>query len=250
MSSDDQGTPGGRPGVLIFRPEPGAAETADRAAAMGWQPILSPALVLVPRSVALPRVQAVLITSRAAARALPEPLPGLPLLAVGEATAREARARGWRDARAAGGTASDLAALAARLLDPRRGPLLLAAGEGYALDLAAELRRHGFRVLRRVAYAAAPAMQLSREACVALAGGRVGAALFHSPRSARCAMTLIRQAGLAEAVARAEALAVSHRVAAAAVAALAPLRWQAVRIAERPDEAALLALLGEAGRMG
>ena len=37
------------PGVLVTRPEPGAAETARRVAALGWRPILAPALVLAPR---------------------------------------------------------------------------------------------------------------------------------------------------------------------------------------------------------
>ena len=78
------------PGVLITRPEPGAAETARRVAALGWRPILAPALVLAPRPFAAPPAQALLLTSRAAARALPP--SDTPVLAVGEATAAEARA--------------------------------------------------------------------------------------------------------------------------------------------------------------
>jgi uroporphyrinogen-III synthase len=211
-------------------------------AALGWKPILAPALILQPRPLSLPAAQAILVTSRAAARALPD--AAMPLFAVGEATADEARARGWRDVRAAKGTARQLARLVVRQLDPANGPLLLAVGEGYALELAAELRARGFRVIRRIAYAAAPATQLPHEACVAMAEGRVTAALFHSPRSARCAMTLIRQSGLAEAATRMEALAISRRVADAAIAALAPLRWRSVRVAARPGEQALLGLLG------
>jgi uroporphyrinogen-III synthase len=229
---------------LVFRPEPGAAETAARVAALGWEPILAPALILQPRPLSLPAAQAILLTSRAAARALPAPAPAVPLFAVGEATAREAIARGWRDVRAAQGTAKQLARLVERQLDPAKGALLLAVGEGYALELAAALRARGFRVIRRIAYAAAPATQLPHEACVAVAEGRVAAALFHSPRSARCAMTLIRRAGLAEAATRMEALAISRRVADAAVAALAPSRWRSVRVAARPEEQALLGLLG------
>src|SRR3954465_4216067 len=87
----DMANPGGA--VLITRPEPGAAETARRVAALGWRPILAPALVLAPRPFAAPPAQALLLTSRAAARALP-PSDSL-VLAVGEATAAEARARGF-----------------------------------------------------------------------------------------------------------------------------------------------------------
>ena len=38
--------------VLVTRPEPGAAETARRVAALGWRPVLAPALVLAPRAAA------------------------------------------------------------------------------------------------------------------------------------------------------------------------------------------------------
>jgi uroporphyrinogen-III synthase len=232
--------------VLVTRPDPGGAETATRLAALGWTPILAPALVLASRPFAMPAAQALLLTSRAAARALPSPLP-VPVLAVGEATAAEARQAGWQDVRAAAGTAEDLAQLAASTLDPAGGPLLLAVGEGYALDLAADLRRRGFRVIRRVAYAAEPAARLPESARSALADGHVTAILFHSPRSALCAINLIRDAGLAAAAQGVEVLAISRRVAEAAAAAIAPHGWRSVRIATRPEEDALLALLGRGG---
>ncbi|NKC32932.1 uroporphyrinogen-III synthase [Falsiroseomonas selenitidurans] len=229
------------PGVLVTRPEPGGGETAARLLALGFRPVLAPALVLVPRPLPLPPCQAVLVTSRAAARALPAPPPGLPLLAVGEATAAAARAAGW-PALVAAGTAADLARLAAARLDPAAGPLLLAVGQGYAQDLAAALRGAGFRVLRRIAYAAHPATTLPSDAAAAIGGVRF--ILFHSPRSARCAITLFREAGQAATLAGMEALVLSRRVAEAARAALAPVRWRALRVAARPTEDALLALLG------
>jgi uroporphyrinogen-III synthase len=233
-----------REGVLVTRPDPGGAETAARLSALGWRPVLAPALVLSPRVLGLPRAQALLLTSRAAARALPAPVPGLRVLAVGAATAEAAREAGFEDVAAAGGTAVDLAALAARLLDPAAGPLLLAVGEGYALDLAADLRARGFRVVRRIAYAAAPATALPPDAIDVLRAGPPRAILFHSPRSATCAITLLRAAGLAATAARTEALAISPRVAQAAAAALVPHHFAGLRVAARPDEDALLALLG------
>jgi uroporphyrinogen-III synthase len=47
-----------------------------------------------------------------------------------------------------------------------------------------------------------------------------------------------------------EALAISARVAEAAAAAIAPLTWRALRVADRPNEDALLALLGPARPVG
>lgn len=228
--------------ILVTRPEPGAAETARRLAALGHTPVLAPALVLAARPLDIPpATQAVLLTSRAAARALPP--TAVPVLAVGEATAAEARARGCTDVRAAEGDAAALARLCAATLSPAKGPLLLAVGAGYAQDLAAALRAAGFRVLRRIAYAVQPAEALPGAALAALRHGDVTVALFFSPRSAECAIALLRRSGVAATAGGITALALSARVAAAATAALAPLSWRAVQVAARPDQESLLALL-------
>ncbi len=233
-------------GVLITRPEPGAAETARRVAALGWQPVLAPALVLASIPAELPSAQALLLTSQAAARAIPA--SPLPVLAVGEATAAAARAQGFAQVTAAEGDAEALAALAARQLDPAGGPLLLAVGEGYGEELDTALIASGFTVLRRSVYRAAPAAALPLAAARALSKGDIGAALFFSPRSAECAMALLRQAGLAATAAGMEAFAVSPRVAAllqaAAEDAVHPLSWRAVRTAGHPDQESMLELLG------
>ncbi len=201
--------------------------------------MLAPALLLVPRPPArFPAAQALLLASRAAARALPP--SGLRVLAVGEGTAAEARAQGFARVEAAGGDAEALADHAASTLDPGRGPLLLAVGAGYGAALAAALRARGFRVLRRVVYGAAPAPVLPGAARAALAAGDVGRALFFSPRSAAIAAGLIRDAGLAGAAAGIDALALSPRIA----AALAPFPWRSIRATSAPNPEALLALLG------
>ncbi len=229
--------------VLVTRPEPGGEETAARLRALGVTPVLAPALILQSRPFAAPPAQAILITSRAAARAIAHLSPSPPLLAVGEASAQAAREAGFADVTAAAGTAADLARLAARRLDPAAGPLLLAVGEGYALDLAEDLRARGFRVLRRVAYAATPALTLPEASAAALNQGGVSKILFHSPRSAGCAITLLQAAGHAATLAGMEAFAISQRVADAAAAAIAPFSFRAMHVAGRPSEDALLALL-------
>lgn len=226
-------------GVLVTRPEPGAAETATRLTALGWKPILAPALVLTPRPLAPPaRAQALLLTSRAAARAL-APWP-IPVLAVGAATAESARAQGFTEVRAAGGDAEALAALCAATLRPDDGPLLLAVGAAYSLDLTAMLRAHGFRVIRRVVYAAKEASDLPEPVAQALRTGRVSHAMFFSPRSAACSVALLIGGGLTDALAGIEALAISPRVA----SVLERTAWRRIRVARRPDQDHLLELLG------
>jgi hypothetical protein len=118
------------------------------------------------------------------------------------------------------------------------------SGDTNALDLAADLRARGFRAIRRIAYRAEPATGLPPEAIRAWEDGRIGAVLFHSPRSALCAITLIRDAGLVAGAAQMEVLAISRRVADAAAAAISPAAWRALRVAERPGEDSLLRLLG------
>lgn len=228
----------GANGVLITRPEPGAAETAARVAALGRQPVLAPAMVLAPRPFRPVRAQALLLTSRAAARAL---TPwAIPVLAVGEATAEAARARGFSQVCAAEGDAAALAALCAARLDPAAGPLLLAVGEGYSLDLAAALRAKGFRVVRRVAYAAVESMDFPAGAGAALRNREVSHALFFSPRSAGCSVRALAASGLSETLRGVEAIAISPRVA----AVLDGLPWRSVRTARRPDQDHILELLG------
>ncbi|MCA3423291.1 MAG: uroporphyrinogen-III synthase [Roseomonas sp.] len=227
--------------ILITRPEPGAAESARAVAALGWEAVLAPALTLTALPLKAPgNCQAIIVTSRAAARALPPAV--LPVIAVGEATATEARARGFADVRAAAGDAQALAALIGATLKPEAGTLCLAVGEGYALDLASALRAKGFRVLRRVVYAARPSAALPAEALQAIRERRIHAALFTSPRSALVAMRLLADAGLHKAAQNIIAIALSPRIA----AALAALPWAEIRTASRPDHAALLACLGPA----
>ena len=227
--------------ILITRPEPGAAESARAVAALGWKAVLAPALTLTTLPFKAPaNCKAIIITSRAAARALPS--CALPVIAVGEASAAEARARGFADVRAAAGDAQALAALIGTTLKPEGGSLCLAIGEGYALDLAAALRAKGFRVLRRVVYAARPSTALPQEACETIREGRIHAALFTSPRSAQEAMRLLRDAGMEQAAQNIIAIALSPRIA----VTLATLPWAEIRTASQPDHAALLACLGPA----
>ncbi len=227
--------------ILVTRPEPGASDTASRLAALGLAPLLAPCIAVAPRQVTLPdasRLQAVLVASGQAIPALPSSHHGLPLLAVGDATARRAAAAGFGDVTSAGGDATDLLALAQSRLDPAGRPLLLAAGAGQSLTLAANLRAAGFRVLRRVVYQSGPVGALPPAALAALARAEITAVLFFSAATAR-QFARILPAGLHHGLARAEALAIGRQ----AADAVRHLPWRAVRVALHPSQDGLLALL-------
>lgn len=227
--------------VLITRPEPGGHETAGRLRERGYTSLIAPCLAITPRPVQLPeatRLQAILITSGQAVAALPASLHRTQLLAVGDATAARARAAGFGDVHSAGGDAAALASLTIQLCRPANGALLLACGAHQGIPLAASLRAAGFKVLRRAAYKAVPATRLPAAACAALADGTVSSVLFFSTTTARSFARLLPEE-LRSALAGAEALAMAPPVA----AAVQYLPWRAVRVALRPTQEDLLALL-------
>jgi uroporphyrinogen-III synthase len=225
-------------GVLITRPEPGASDTARRIAALGLLPILAPCLTIEPLPVRLPPgLQAVLVSSGNAIPALPGALHGLPLLAVGDATAARAQAAGFRHVESADGDAAALGVLAAERC-PEHASLLLATGQGQGGGLAADLRRRGFRVHRRVVYAARPVVRLPGPAREALMAGGLRAALFLSAETAR-AFIRVLPAALHPAMATVDALAIGQP----AALALQQLPWRRVRVSAKPTLDSVLAML-------
>ncbi len=230
------------PYVLITRPEPGAKETAARVASMGFAPILAPVIRIEQTRARLPAaasVAAVLATSGNAVNALPQAYHDTQLFAVGDATAERARAAGFIQVLSAAGDAEALAGLIARQQNPSDGKLLLVSGRRQGRDLAASLRQAGFTVARRVVYAALPARDLAPAAVAALRAGRVRAALFFSAETARQFVRLVQRAELPETLASVEAISIGRP----AAVALQPLPWRGVRVAARPTQDEMLALL-------
>jgi len=229
-------------GILITRPEPGASETAARVAALGYHAIVAPLLEIRPVRAVLPPsgdVQAILVTSGNAIPAVPASHRHLKLFAVGEATAARARSAGFADVDSADGDSDALAALVAQSCDRSAGPLLFACGRDQGAALATELRKRGLAVVRRVVYAAAPASALPETARDALLSGRLTAALFFSAATARHCVRLIQAERLGETVRSVEALAIGQP----AAVALQPLPWRRTRVAAKPNQDAMLALL-------
>jgi uroporphyrinogen-III synthase len=229
-------------GILITRPEPGAYETAQRVAALGFQPVMAPLLDIAPLPVSWPasgRIQAILVTSGSAVPLLPVSHHHLPLFAVGGATAARARAAGFSHVSSADGDAKALAALVAQSCNRLACPLLLACGRNQGTAIAADLRARGFAVLRRVVYLAMPLPYLPAAALDAFNSGTLAAALFFSAETARQCVHLMQSARLDAAVRSVDALAISETVG----VALQVLPWRRVRIAARPNQEAMLALL-------
>ena len=224
--------------VLITRPLPAAETTAARVLALGRPTVLAPLLAIRVLAADLPEAPAAIaVTSGHALGGLPARLHGVPLFAVGAATAARARAAGFALVASADGDAAALAALLRR--EAPAGELLLAVGEGQGAALEQALAAVGRKVLRRAVYAAEAAAELPAEARTALAAGTIGAALFFSAETARVFVRLTKAAGLAENLGTVEACAIGRP----AAVALETLRWRRIRLAASPTEDAMLALL-------
>lgn len=228
--------------ALVTRPLPDAGRTAEALAARGVAVLVEPMLrieFLPPPALDLAGVQALLFTSANGVRAFAAASPerGLPALAAGDATAREARAAGFHRVGSAAGDGEALARLAAARCEAPAGPLLHASGEAVAGNLAGALAAAGFRVRREVLYRARAAEAFSPALAGELAAGSLSLALFFSPRSAAVFAKLARRGGVEKSCCSVHACVLSEAVG----RALEGVAWREVRVAGRPDHEAMMA---------
>jgi len=230
--------------VLVTRPEPGAAATAARLAAMGFAPLVLPLtrIVVTPPPEAGP-CDAVVATSANALRHAPLSLLAATrdrrLYAVGAATADAARQAGFADVAVAAGTAIDLAGLIGEELAPGTRLLHLAGRErtaGFAEDLA----RRGFAVEIAETYRAEERCYGSEDVRARLGEAPVWGAPVFSERGGQLLDALAKQDGLGHLFERTRFFCISAKVAAA-------LPGRDTFVAAGPDEDAVLALLSSQG---
>jgi uroporphyrinogen-III synthase len=206
--------------LLVLRPEPGASATVERARELGLEAVAVPLFTVEPLDWQAPDpagFDGLLLTSANSVRfggSQLERLRGLPVYAVGEATAQVAR-----DA------ALEVVATGESGIDG----LLSSIGAGLRLlHLSGEDRREPETSVQRITalpvYRAVPL-----QADLGPVGGAV--ALIHSPRAGRRFAELVHDRDLViiAAISPAAAKAVGDG-------------WRAVETAERPTDDALLAL--------
>ena len=225
--------------ILITRPREDGEEIAARLAEMGHQALLAP--LLTPRFADGPEpdldnVEAVLATSANGIRAFSRRTArrDFAIFAVGPQTAEEALKNGFSQVKNADGDAKALAQAAAGWASPK-SVLLHVCGEDAPGTLAKNLEQRGFEVRRCALYRIEAATQLPPEVVRALEDVALDAAMFFSPRSARVF------ADLADGLPTKTLTALC--ISPATAEALPPNAFAEVRVAERPNQAAMLALL-------
>ncbi len=230
--------------ALITRPSGDAELLAEALRTRGVESAIAPMLAIEPLpdvDLDLSDVQAVLLTSSNGARAFAAATDdrGVRIFAVGDSTARVARALKFFRVESASGNVEDLGHLVSKQLNAKDGPILHAAGQVVARDLSGVIINAGFTLRRLVLYRAIPATAMPGTATAALSAGTIDAVLFFSPRTAATFVTLAGDAGLAEYCKSITALCLSEPVAEAARA----IEWRAVEVAERPSQSQLLRLI-------
>jgi uroporphyrinogen-III synthase len=217
--------------LLVLRPQPGADATARRAIALGLKPVVAPLFDIraidwdAPDTVLF---DALLVTSANAIRHGGKALAGyrgLPLVAVGSATAEAARTAGFEAIIAGQG---DGAAAVELAVGQGKTRLLHLAGREHI-----DLRHPEASIERRIVYAAEAVATLPGNSRAALEAGAI--ALLHSARAATLFGTLLDIAGLSRN--RITLIALSEAVRDAAGAG-----WAGAFAAPAPNDEALLAI--------
>ncbi|MEL7228729.1 MAG: uroporphyrinogen-III synthase [Pseudomonadota bacterium] len=191
-----------KPCVWITRPEGQNRVTAKKLERMGFAPLLTPLLSVVP--LPLPPLpdqpfDGIILTSAHAVTALTtwaatrRDLPTLPILTTGKATATAAQKAGFENVHAFQGDAPHVLGSARSVLGPAAGALIYPCAAQTAHDLPTLAQQHGFTCTALPVYATHPIHALSAEMQSRWDAGDIGAVLLYSPRTARAFAQLIDQ---------------------------------------------------------
>jgi len=231
--------------LLVTRPGSDGARTAALLRARGHEVVLAPLLRIESVDFELPDKawSAVVMTSANAARAVAdhprrETITALEVFTVGRHTAEAARAAGFRTVHSADGDKDDLADLLRACLGEHSAPLLYLAGEERAGDLAVG----GAPIVTVVAYRAVKAERFAPAVAAALGQGALDGVLHFSARTAQAYLDCAARERMLDRALAPVHFCLSQQVAQPLSAAGAA----AIRIAPRPDEAAMIELIGPA----
>jgi uroporphyrinogen-III synthase len=229
--------------LLVTRPEADGERTAALLRARGHDVVLAPLLRIELIDFELPDKawSAVVMTSANAARAVADHprrdmLSALDAFVVGRHTAEAARAAGFRTVHSADGDKDDLADFLRARFGEQSAPLLYLAGEERAGDLAVG----GMPIATVVAYRAVMAQRFAPAVAAALGQGALDGVLHFSARTAQAYLDCAAHERMLERALAPVHFCLSQQVAQPLSAAGAA----AIRIAPKPDEAAMVELVG------
>ena len=174
--------------IWVTRALPQATATAARLVAIGHEAVVAPVIETRPARFGLEDLAeagALAVTSQAGVAALAELAPkfcGLPVFAVGDATAEAARGAGFEQVYSASGRVDDLVALI--LAHPGLGTVIHASALLPAGDLVGDLVRAGQPARRLVVYETVPT-------AIAAMPEAIEAIMIHSAQAAKAVAAMI-----------------------------------------------------------
>lgn len=225
--------------LWVTRTSPDNEKTADALRSVGFNALAMPVLrvAALPAKALDEQPHAIVFTSVNGVRhhSICPALLDIPVFAVGNRTAQSAALAGYTKVASADGDVSDLERLIVQSLPPGSRILHLSARRP-AGDLTGNLHRKGYRAIRMAVYE-------TRENTVAdilanLPGlERIGGIMIHSPRAGR-----VVRCCLDKSPRRFDGIV--YCISAAAAAPFVGIGGIDIRVAARPDEASMLALIG------
>ena len=227
--------------ILISRPQEDAARLAELLRARGHEPLCASLLSVRcfdGPELTFESISAIVVTSANGVRALARRTErrDLRIFTVGPQTADAAKKAGFDDVECADGDATTLAEKVLGWVGPQEGVLLHAASADTEGQLKTLLAEEGYTVDEIVLYEVVAIHKLPEIAREAIVYHALDAAVVFSPRSGQALRDCILRAGLAEACKSIAAICISP----ATAAALEPLAFRRVIVAERPNQAAML----------
>ena len=238
--------------IWVTRAQPGAEQTAERLRALGHDPLVAPVLYVRRLAVDPPDltgISAIVFTSANAVRSfaglVPDGAPDselarrLPVYAVGDATAAEARENGFATVVSADGDAAVLARAMLKRRDEIGGLVLHPCALEAAGDVAGVLARDGVQVRPLALYDTAGVEEIPATAAFALRSQALDLVMIHSPKAARVLRSLMPSPQPLASLAGKKLPALAA-LSAACAAPLTGLGFAAVVLASAPREDALL----------
>lgn len=230
--------------ILVTRPEPDLAHSTFRLRALNLDAVKLPLMRRVTLDTSLPpasRFGGIAISSASALRSLDErgavrEYEQLPVFAVGDASACEARLLGFKDVRGANGSFEDLVALIAEASPA--APVLYPSGTRLSGDLDAALGRHGIAVATVPVYDMHAAAEIPEALVAEIGAGRIDAGLFYSRRTAEIFVALTAGRLGPRVFEDFAVLSISRK----AAEPLAAAGFKRVLVASHPDEEAMMTL--------
>lgn len=220
--------------IWLTRPLADSESLAEALKKRGIETIIAPVLRIQRKPAALPpKPEALVLTSRHAAHALPDEWRDLPIYCVGTATAEAVKAYGYANIIVG---ARDAMELLPHITEKK---LVYFSGADTTVDIVALLGVRGAEVERIVVYEAVPEKIFPKLLREALEAREISGVVLFSARTAAVACSLMKHEEFTRDAARIDAYCLSLPVAEAA----GVLPWRSLKVAHAPTRADLLAMI-------